>query len=84
MVLSAASGAAVTGQCLWLGLSHYPTVNSLGLKVIQVATVLISRAPKPAPMTCISLRHAARLGLRNYLTSILKMRKLRLRKLPLT
>lgn len=50
MVLSEDSGAAVTGQCLWLGLSHYPTVSSLGFKVIQVATVVISRAPKPAPM----------------------------------
>ena len=55
MVLSADSGAAVTGQCLWLGLSHYPTVSSLGFKVIQVVTVVISRAPKPAPMRCISL-----------------------------
>lgn len=55
MVLSGDPGAAVADHCLGLGLSLYRTLSSLGFKVIQVATVVISRAPKPAPMRCISL-----------------------------
>lgn len=55
MVLSGDPGPAVAGHCLGLGLSLYWTLSILVFKVIQVATVVISRAPKPTPMRCISL-----------------------------